>query len=79
MIMGPKVRNKVIDSDLLDVYIKKSGIKSSFIIEKMGISKQAYYNKLAGNTAFRLSEVYVLCDLVHIPDEEKEKIFYPVS
>lgn len=69
----------MIATQLLDVYIEKSGLKISFIVEKLGISRNAFDKKRKGITPFRVSEVYVLCDLLHISDEDKGKIFYPKS
>ena len=64
-----------IDSDLLTYYIKESGIKIGLICEKLGISRQAFNQKRKGFISFRASEVYVLCDLLKIPDDMKPKIF----
>lgn len=61
---------------LLDAYIAKSGLRSGFIIEKLGITKQSFNNKRHGRTQFRAAEVYVLCDLLNIPDDDKAKIFF---
>lgn len=68
-----------IDADLLYEYIKKSGLFKKFICQQLGISTTAFHNKCVGKTAFRVSEIYVLCHLLKIPDEDKEKIFYPKS
>lgn len=72
-------KKRVIDSELLDNYIQKSGIKTAFICQNMGISRQAYYQKKTGKSSFRESEIYVLRDLAKIPAEDLGKIFYPQS
>lgn len=67
-----------VNSDLLDKKIEESGLKVSFIIEKLGLSHNGFYKKKNGITPFRASEVYVLCDLLKITDEgEKKLIFMP--
>lgn len=72
------VKTHNIDTELLDQYIKNSGLRISYILEQIGISRQAFDKKRKGIYAFRQSEVYVLCDLLRITDaSEKSKIFYP--
>ena len=67
-----------VNTELLDKKIDESGLKVSFIIEKLGLSHNGFYKKKNGETPFRTSEVYVLCDLLKITDEgEKKLIFMP--
>lgn len=66
-----------VDADLLKRKIDESGLKTSFICEKLALSSQGYYKKIKGLTPFRVTEVYVLCDLLKIDDSDKVKIFYP--
>ena len=67
-----------VNTELLDKKIEESGLKVSFIIEKLGLSHNGFYKKKNGVTPFRASEVYVLCDLLRITDEgEKKLIFMP--
>lgn len=69
------VKTLDIDSELLTQYIKKSGIKIGLICKKLGISRQAFDQKRKGLISFRASEVYVLCDMLRIPDDIQPKIF----
>ena len=69
------IKTQDIDSDALNGYIKRSGVKIGYIVEKLGISRQAFHRKRKGEIAFRASEVYVLCDLLKIPDDMRPKIF----
>ena len=69
------VKTQYVDSDALTYYIKKSGIKIGMIVSALGISRQAFHEKRHGRIAFRGSEIYVLCDMLKIPDAEKPKIF----
>lgn len=67
----------MVNTQLLDYYIDKSGLKISFIVENLGISRQAFDKKRKGQIPFRTSEVYVICDLLRIIGDDKQKIFYP--
>lgn len=69
------VKTQDVDTELLNEYIKKSGLRMDFIIQTLGISRQAFDRKRKGMTSFRAPEVYVLCDLLKIPDDVKPKIF----
>ncbi len=71
------VREPLVNTALLDQYIANSGLKTSFICTQLGISRQAFDKKRKGRFAFRGAEMYVLCDLLHISDVDKPKIFYP--
>lgn len=71
------VKTQNIDTKLLTKVIKESGLRTAFIVDKLGISRQAYYSKKNGKTAFRQSEIYVLCDLLNLNHEASKKIFFP--
>ena len=68
-----------VNTQLLEKKIKESGIKVSFIIEKLGLSSEGFYKKKRGEIPFRIAEIYVLCDLLRISESEKPLIFYPES
>jgi len=70
----------LVNTQLLDDKIAESGLKIGYIVEKIGLSRFGFDKKRKGITPFRVSEIYVLCDLLGISDdEEKTKIFYPES
>lgn len=72
------LKTQNIDVELLEDYIKKSGLRIGFICHQLGISRQMFDRKRKGKNSFRQSEVYVLCDLLKISDDAtKVKIFYP--
>ena len=71
------IKTQDIDTELLDNAIEKSGLKSGFIAETLGISRQAFNNKRKGKTQFRKSEVYVMRDLLKISVDESNRIFFP--
>lgn len=67
----------MVDTQLLDEAIEKSGLKISYIVECLGLSRQGFDKKRKGITPFRASEIYVLCDLCHISEADRPKIFLP--
>lgn len=69
------VKTQNVDTALLNSYIEKSGLKISYLTEQLGISRQAFDMKRKNVNSFRISEVFVLCNLLGITDEDKEKIF----
>ena len=69
------VKTQHVDTGLLGEYIDKSGLKLGHIIDKLGISRASWHKKFNGSVSFRGSEVYVLCDLLNISDEDQSKIF----
>lgn len=66
-----------VDTELLEEKIAKSGIKIGFICETLALSRQGFNKKRRGITPFKAAEVYVLCDLLDIRDDERAKIFTP--
>lgn len=66
-----------VNTQLLEEKIADSGIKVSHIINKLGLSPEGFYKKKRGETPFRVSEIYVLTDLLRISEKEKSQIFYP--
>lgn len=69
------VKTQHIDTELLNKYIEKSGLKIGYIVETLGISRQAFDRKRNGFVSFKAAEVYVLCDLLKISQTDKPAIF----
>ena len=69
------VKTQYVDTEMLDKYISDSGLRVGFIVDALGISRQAFDRKRKGEIAFRAAEIYVICDLCKIPNEDKPKIF----
>ena len=69
---------KELDVELLETYIKNSGLKIGYICEQLDISRQAFAMKRRGEIQLKGNEVKILCDLLRIPKKDKTKIFYPV-
>lgn len=66
----------MVNTQLLDEKIKESGYKIGYIIDKLGISRQAFDKKRKNEYRFKGAEIYVLCDLLKLPDNTKEHIFF---
>ena len=71
------VKTRNINTQLLNEAIDNSGLRVSYIIDQLGISRQAFDRKRKGAAAFRQSEVFVLCSLLDINDERRALIFFP--
>ena len=66
----------MVNTQLLDEYIAKSGLKIGYICEILGITRQAFGKKRRGIVPFKAAEIYVLCDYLHITDD-RDGIFLP--
>lgn len=69
------IKTQNVDTELLDKYIAGSGLRTGYICENLGITRQAFDKKRKGIISFRASEVYVICDLCSIPTDDRKKIF----
>ena len=56
----------MVNTKLLDSKIESSGMKVSFIIEKMGISRSAFYKKKDNNRFLNMEANSVLCLFINI-------------
>jgi len=66
---------KMTDCARLQELVKSSGIKKSFIAEKMGISYQGYVKKESGKSQFLANEIAVLKDVLRLSNKEVAEIF----
>lgn len=64
-----------VNTKLLQQKIKDSGLKMGFIAEKLGRSRQALSDKIQGKTEFLSSEIRILCELLHLSDDDRRLIF----
>lgn len=65
------------DVELLNQRIRDSGLKFSFIAQKMGLSYYGLRRKLNNLCEFKASEISSLCDILGITNvAEKEAIFF---
>lgn len=67
----------MLNTQLLDERIEKSGLRIGFIVETLGLSRNGFDKKRKGKTPFRTAEVYVICDLLKLSDYDRDLIFFP--
>lgn len=60
---------------LLEQKIKDSGLKLTYIADRLGVVWITLRRKLDGENEFKQSEIVVLKDLLHLTDEEVNSIF----
>lgn len=51
---------------MLERLIKDSGLKLSFIADKLGITRQALYKKINGLAQFNGPEIKIMCELLKL-------------
>lgn len=66
----------MVDKELLDKKMLESGYKTGYIAEQLGVTRSALCYKRRGLRPFRAAEIYVLCNLLNLTQEEKKKIFF---
>lgn len=66
----------MLDTQMLDDKIERSGFKVGYLVEQLGLSRNGFDKKRKGKTPFRASEIYVLCDLLNLSESEKTQIFF---
>ena len=65
------------NTSLLKDYIRKSGLKLTYIAERLGVSRYTLYRKINGLMDFTQHEITAMCELLGIKDlETKEAIFF---
>lgn len=72
-------RKLYVDYPALSEKIEQSGVKIGFICEKLGISRAAWNKKKNGISSFRAVEVFAICSILGISEQDKEKIFLPID
>ena len=66
----------MVDTQMLENIIDNSGLKRSYLADKLGISIQNLRLKITNKSDFRSNEVIILCQLLGITKaSDKEKIF----
>ncbi len=65
----------MINTTLLDNYIKDSGLDISFIAKNLNLSESEFVHKKDNVKDFSVMEILALCDLLNIV-KEQEKVFF---
>lgn len=65
------------DTAMLKEYIERSGLKQSYIAEKLGLSSYGFARKRDNVSEFLPSEINALCEILNIQSmEERFAIFF---
>lgn len=63
------------DTVRLKSLVESSGLKKTFIAEKLGLSYQGYLKKENGKSDFMATEVSIMKDLLRLSNKEVSEIF----
>lgn len=66
----------MVNAQLLDEKISKSGYKVNYICDTLGMTRSCFSLKKNNKRSFRVSEIFVLSHLLNISEEEKQNIFF---
>lgn len=67
----------MVNTELLEDIISRSGKKKEYLAEKLRLSRQGFYLKCKGINDFTATEVYILCGELGIENlADKERIFF---
>lgn len=67
----------MVNTQLLDKYIKDSGKKIGFIATRAGLTRQGFNKKRNNKSPFNANEITVICNELEIQSlEEKDKVFF---
>ena len=65
------------NTELLEAKIAQSGLKKTFLAEKVGLSLAGFRNCCINKAEFKTSQILILCDELKITNlREKEAIFF---
>lgn len=65
------------NTEELERWIKKSGLKKCYIAEQVGLSRSGLSLKINNHREFRQLEIEKLCKVLHIVSlQDKENIFF---
>ena len=67
------------DSEALSKAIENSGLKLTFIANKLELSREGFYKKLNNQTEFKASEIVKLQDILNLSNKERDKIFLQIK
>ena len=59
--------------------IARANVKQKDIVDRLGISKQAFLNKMNGFSEFKASEIKTLAEMLNLPLQKVSYIFFDTS
>lgn len=67
----------MVNTEMLNELIDASGLKREYIAQRIGISRQALYSKILGETQFTIKEVAILSEVLGITRlTDRDRIFF---
>lgn len=63
------------NKEKLATAVKESGVKKTYIAEKLGISYQSYLNRESGKSQFLASEIAQLKSILNLTNKDVAEIF----
>lgn len=68
------------NTDLLKRAIEESGMKIGVILQRMKIkSYSTLRDKIEGRREFTASEIYKLCEILHLDKDQMDEIFFAID
>ena len=68
------------NTELFRNKVEEIGVTYTFIASKIGITREALYNKKINNgTEFKASEIAVCSKVLQLSSKERDKIFFDVE
>lgn len=64
------------DSKKLKEFISEHGFNVKSLAEKIGISHEALYQKIANERPFKASEIMSISEIMELTSEERDAIFF---
>ena len=65
------------NTELLNEKIRISGLKKSYLAEKLGLTRSGFWNYVNNKSQFKADHIKILCDELNITSlKEKESIFF---
>ena len=64
--------------ELLEEIMSKSGATIDAVAKAAHFSRETYYNRKKGIGEFTASEISTLTELLHLTDEERNRIFFAI-
>lgn len=65
------------DLELLEKYIKESGLKRDYLARALGLSRASFIYRMHGTRDFTITEVYKLSIVLKLSETDIINIFFP--
>lgn len=67
------------NTELFRKKVEEIGVTYTFIASKIGITREALYNKINNETEFKASEITVCSKILLLSSKERDEIFFNVE